>query len=330
MSRSPAFWVVTPSFAPAGGVIKIFDYVQHARALGWRVEVCAPVSLERSAPLLEVPGVRQLRSDPAVSWRQDIRPMPRPRDLVFFSWPTDHRSIEPHLPPGFALERVIHIVQGVRHANPAWLDGFGLRLLNRPMTRIVTSQPVLDAIAPYVNPRFATRLIELGHRIDYFARARGGPLPAQVSVGYTTWKSDLGDRVRARLDGDGQRWSFRAIRTPATWPQLRKLYHSCDAFLGTPGPEEGYYLPGLEAMAAGAVVVVPDVVGNRAYCRFGENCVQATYEDVDAYVGALRGLAAADAGQVEGMRAAAYAESRRHTLEVERAGFERLLNELKG
>jgi len=250
-------------------------------------------------------------------------------DLVFFSWPSHYTTLEPCLPPGFSRERVIHLVQNTRHANPAWIGGVGLRLLGRPMTRIVTSDAVGEMIAPYVNTRFATRVIELGHRTDYFGTQREGGLPPQVKVAYTTWKSDLGDRVRKRLQADGRRWSFRAVRGPATWSQLRQLYHWCDVFLATPGPQEGHYLPGLEAMAAGALVVIPDVEGNRAYCRFGENCVQATYEDPAAYVEALRGLAAADVERVEALRAAGYAEGGRHTLEGERAEFERLLAELR-
>lgn len=329
MTRLKTFWALTPTFNPVGGVIKIFDYLRHARALGWSVSICAPESISPHGPLLAVPGVRGLLDDPAVSLREGLRPAPRMDDLVFFSWPAHYVMLEPYLPRDFSRERVVHLVQNTRHANPDWIGGVGLRLLGRPMTRIVTSDAVGEMIAPYVNTRFATRVIELGHRTDYFARQRVGGLPRQVKVAYTTWKSDLGDRVRARLRPDGQRWSFRAIRGPATWSQLRRLYHWCDVFLGTPGPQEGHYLPGLEAMAAGALVVIPDVEGNRAYCRFGENCMQVTYEDVDAYVEALRGLAAAPVQRVEALRAAGYAEGGRHTLEAERAEFERLLGDLK-
>jgi glycosyltransferase involved in cell wall biosynthesis len=36
---------------------------------------------------------------------------------------------------------------------------------------------------------------------------------------------------------------------------------------------EGAYLPALESMALGSLVVCPDCVGNRSFCRDGETCL---------------------------------------------------------
>src|SRR5205823_13711109 len=45
-----------------------------------------------------------------------------------------------------------------------------------------------------------------------------------------------------------------------------------------PRPTEGFYLPALEAMACGAIVVCPDCVGNRDFCRDGANCFRPAYD----------------------------------------------------
>jgi glycosyltransferase involved in cell wall biosynthesis len=37
-----------------------------------------------------------------------------------------------------------------------------------------------------------------------------------------------------------------------------------------PDATEGFYLPALEAMAAGCAVICPDALGNRSFCRHGE------------------------------------------------------------
>jgi glycosyltransferase involved in cell wall biosynthesis len=44
-----------------------------------------------------------------------------------------------------------------------------------------------------------------------------------------------------------------------------------------PCETEGCYLPALEAMAMGALVVCPDCVGNRTFCRDGDNSFRPDY-----------------------------------------------------
>src|SRR5436305_12142926 len=175
--------------------------------------------------------------------------------------------------PDTPHERVIHIVQNTRHANPAFTGGYALRLLSRPMGRIMVAHEVMSACAPHLNPESATATIVEAHDWSFFYRHRGGGLPQPIRVGYTTWKSDLGMKVEqaAQERGLGDRFAFASIRGIASCPQVRALLHACDLFLCCPGPEEGFYLPGLEGLAAGTIVITPDVGGNRAYCRFGEN-----------------------------------------------------------
>src|SRR4029453_1863597 len=39
-----------------------------------------------------------------------------------------------------------------------------------------------------------------------------------------------------------------------------------------PNKEEGFYLPAMEAMVQGALVVCPDCIGNRDFCQDGRTC----------------------------------------------------------
>ena len=57
-----------------------------------------------------------------------------------------------------------------------------------------------------------------------------------------------------------------------------------------PNPKEGFYLPGVEAMAAGTLVVCPDCVGNRSYCMDGENCFRPAYDEEAIVAAAERAL----------------------------------------
>ena len=111
---------------------------------------------------------------------------------------------------------------------------------------------------------------------------------------------------------------------------MRKLYHWADVFLATPFAEEGFYMPGLEAMAAGAVVLTPDAGGNRAYCDFGRNCIPVELDDAGSYVSALKALRSESVGEVERLRREGYETVKRHTLENERERFGEFLDVLKG
>ena len=41
---------------------------------------------------------------------------------------------------------------------------------------------------------------------------------------------------------------------------------------------EGFYLPALEAMALGSLVICPDCIGNRSFCLPGRNCFRPNYD----------------------------------------------------
>jgi glycosyltransferase involved in cell wall biosynthesis len=146
-------------------------------------------------------------------------------------------------------------------------------------------------------------------------------------VAYTTWKSDLGDRVSAALAGD-DRFSFKAISGRSRWSDIRELYHASDVFLCCPSRQEGFYLPALEAMAASLIVLVPDVEGNMEFCRFEENCLEVQYEDVDSAVAALERVSAMPADELDALRFAGRATTERYQLDDERRRFAELLAEL--
>lgn len=316
---------VTPTYRPAGGVVKLFDYLVHALELGYETHVHAPPLPADDEALFSIPRFAGLRDDARVHFHRGLHVGVGPGDFVVFSWPPHYEQIARGLGRETPHERVIHLVQNTRHANPRFAEGYALRLLARPMARIMVAHEVMDAVRPHLNESSVSATIVEAHDWGFFHRIRTGGFPRRLSVGYTTWKSDVGVRVQRAV---GDRCAFRSIRRTASWDEVRELLHWCDVFLCCPGPEEGFYLPGLEALAAGALVVTPDVGGNRAYCRFGENCLQVGFEDVEQYVTALDELQTWDAGRVVQQRARGYATLDEHRLERERAAFAHFLIEL--
>lgn len=317
----------TPTFRPVGGVVKVFDYVNHARALGFEAVIACPEPYKEGLPLFGISRFSHLTPENGVRFTTLEKVSVGPRDLAFLSWPTHYGIVEPRLSRWTRHEQVVFIVQNVRWANPDWIGGYALRLLTRPMARIMTNDIVLEACQPYLNQTSTTEVIQLGNDSAFFAKERSGGFGAPLKVGYTTWKSGVGDEVAEMLEGDPG-FEFRAIRAPVGWDELRELYQWSDLFLATPLAEEGFYMPGLEAMAAGAVVISPDAGGNRAYCTFGENCIQVGLDDARGYVEAIKSLRSENIEEIERLRHNGYETVGRHTLEHERDKFSEFMERL--
>ena len=313
---------LTPTYRPAGGVVKVFDYLVHALELGYDAHVHCPLTLGDDEPLFSIPRFARLRDDERVRFHRGLKVGVGPDDWVMFSWPKHYEEIGLGLGPDTPHERVIQLVQNTRHANPAFADGYALRLLSRPMARIMVAHEVMDAVSPYLNQGSAATTIVEAHDWEFFHKVRCGGLPPRLSVGYTTWKTDFGLEVERAV---GEQCAFRSIRAVASWEEVRELLQWADLFMCCPGPEEGFYLPGLEALAAGAIVVTPDVGGNRAYARFGVNCVEVGFEDLDSYVQAVSELQRCGRDRIEGLRHNGYATLESHRLERERTEFGRFL-----
>lgn len=321
------FHVVFPLWGPVGGVIKILDYLHHTLESGFeRAIAWGPPPPGDDSAIRHHAAFRRVLDDSRVEFRLL-------RDLAFeksawilFSEPSQFPEIEAALPAGSDRRRVIHLVQNTRHSNPDWHLGYPYLLLHRPLTRVYVTDEVAQAVAPVANHRYPARTIIEGHNWEFFSapstRSRTGPL----RVGYTTWKSDIGDLVAAALEDD-ERFVFSAIRTPATWLEIRELYHHNDVFLCAPGPEEGFYLPGLEAMAANNVIVSPFIGGNKAYLEADVNCIRTEFEDVESNVAALVRLVG-DAGLCERLLVGGHRTTARHTLARECQEFGDFVREL--
>jgi glycosyltransferase involved in cell wall biosynthesis len=319
--------VLFPTYKPVGGVVKLFDYIGHARSIGYDVSVWCPEAADPALPIFQRSAFAGLLDDAGTRFHSQPRVRLSEADLQLVSLPVNFYVAYRRLDPWMSPERIIHIIQNVRHVNPAWHHGIGTRVLTWPAARISINSIVADAIHPWLDRRAFHRVINLGHDVDYFARARTGALSRPLRVAYTTWKSAVGELVEQSLAADRE-VEFRAIRDFATWDELRDLYHWADVFLATPHLEEGMYLPGLEAMAAGCLVVTPNAGGNMAYCRPDENCLLVGFEAVDQYVEAIRTIRAMSAADISRLRDGGYRITEDFSLARERAEFARYLTDL--
>lgn len=287
-----------PSDRPVGGIAKVLDYAVHAARHGVEVAFCTQVAElghEKSA-LFRKPYFETYGTAIGLGTAADLQP--RADDVVLFSLPSSHFTLGSlYAAAGQPPPTYIHLLQNVRVANTAFDGGYSYRLLPKPMHRICITQEVLDAAAPLVEGDAPLTLIPHGFDFDAFARTPGRLDP--VVLTYNTFKGRFAEQVLEAFGARDEIAEVLVSRPGISWPDLQANYHRATVFLATPLPEEGLYLPGLEAMAAGHAVITPDAVGNRFYCDFDDNCALVPFEDIEAYCARLDWL-------IENWRGAAF------------------------
>ena len=135
----------------------------------------------------------------------------------------------------------------------------------------------------------------------------------------------LGRRLAERLAAPCR--EIVLVRHYEARPALLAQMARARVTLFLPNQLEGFYIPALEGMALGTVVVCPDCVGNRAYCKDGVNCLMPEYDE-DAMVDATESALSMGPDAHAAMIAGGGATVRAHSLEQEREAFLRVLAEL--
>lgn len=286
----------------SGGHGKVRDYYDHTDAHPrWSAAVhLSPASVREHNPWFDRPA--RVESD----WRPDSASALLLGGMDWLAYPRDH----PSLP-------VINLVQGVRHADPGDVRH---AFLSRPAVRICVSAPVADAILGSGLVRGPVQVIEAGLSIPV---RDSGPLGRRGIVVDAVKQPRVGAALASRLSAAGHQVTLLEQRIART-VYLQLLAGSEIAVL-LPGPSEGFYLPGLEAMALGCPAVVPDGGGNRAYLEPGTNALVPPMDAI-ALAAAVEQLH--DVGLRARLVAAGRLTASRFTLDRERAAFHRVLDEL--
>ncbi len=59
---------LTPTWLPAGGVVKILDYVTHARSMGFAVDLHGPTPFSPDLPVFAIERFATLANDPGTAF----------------------------------------------------------------------------------------------------------------------------------------------------------------------------------------------------------------------------------------------------------------------
>jgi hypothetical protein len=230
------------------------------------------------------------------------------------------------VPPALARDHarpVINLIQHTRHADP---NDELFRFLDNRAIRICVSNEVAEAIKSTGNVNGPVFVIPNGIAQEDIP-SRTSHEQHGIDVLICGLKApDLARQIEKRLRSDEN----IAVASLLEWiPRSEYLQHLSRAKIAVtlPHPSEGFYLPALEAMAGGALVVCPDCIGNRDFCRDRVNCFRPQY-DRDEIVGAIYRALSLSPEHVSDMRKTAMATVREHSLENERDSFLQILKRL--
>ena len=135
----------------------------------------------------------------------------------------------------------------------------------------------------------------------------------------------LGAAVAERLRGRGHTVVLVDQLVPRE--QLIEWLAGARVSVHVPALIEGAYLPALESMALDTLVVCPDCLGNRSFCRDGETCLVPDRTET-ALAQAACELLAAGPGEPRVLLEGGRAEVARHALGEERRAFLATLDRL--
>ncbi len=241
-------------------------------------------------------------------------------DVVFVSGTDWRRLIPEEQRPQYA-KPVINLVQHVKHACEN--DTLGRHMLLRHKAiRICVSAEVERAILATGRVRGPVFTIPDAidvAEVEHLAAAASRDIDVLVAA---SKQPELGAAIAAALRDSGHTVHLSDTRVPRA--QLIALMGRARAAVLLPNPKEGFYLPAVEAMAAGTLVVCPDCIGNRSYCIDGENCFRPAFDRSAIVAAAERALR--DEGGRAAMIAAATATARAHDLALERRAFLEVLD----
>jgi hypothetical protein len=285
----------------SGGHMKVFDYFRHTQAAEGYV-----------AEIYVTPGSR-----PDHLWRGEATLLgeyrPEEADALFIAgmdWEAldSHPGIEDRIP-------VINLIQGMRHLAP---EEPLFRFLNRRATRICVSAQIAAALNATGACNGPVHAIPNG--IDHTLLPPRDPEPS-CDVFIADKRRELGMEVAAHLVKRG--FSVDCLTAPIPRREFLARMSRARLVVLLPLAEEGFYLPALEAMAMGCVVICPDCVGNRAFCV---DEVTALVPDHDvAAIGAAVERIERTPGLAAALRERALSASKAFDIAAERAAYHQLL-----
>ncbi|MDP9365636.1 MAG: glycosyltransferase [Chloroflexota bacterium] len=293
-----------------GGQLKVWDYFNHvlaSPAFTPRIGFSPRSNWDHTNPWLNA------RDYVVDSWRS-VRPD------VFFVAGRDWRMLDEH-PAAAADIPVVNLVQHVRHANE---ESTRFEFLQRKAIRVCVSEEVATALRETRLARGPLIVIPNGLDLDDLP-GHDERAPGVDALVVALKQPELGEELGRRLRRPGRSVDVLATRLPR--PNFLARLRGARTTVFLPNRTEGFYLPALEGMALGTIVVCPDCVGNRSFCLPGHNAFRPDYA-LEEVVGAAESALTLPTERAEELRANARQTAEAHSLHRERKAFLDVLDDV--
>jgi glycosyltransferase involved in cell wall biosynthesis len=292
-----------------GGDLKVWDYFNHvlsSPSFSPRVSFTEESDWSEANPWSRA---REYLVPPGEAFEPDV---------LFLSG-VDWRRLDPATRPESEVP-IINLVQHVKHAceNDSLLRH---RFLPHKAIRICVAPEVTRALER--TGRVRGPLFTIPDAIDFESvAAHAAPAERELDLLIVANKQpQRGEALHRRLAGPGV--ASHLVDTRISRDELLGLMGRSGVAVFVPNPKEGFYLPALEAMALGTLVVCPDCIGNRSFCIDGSNCFRPPYEQ--EAIAAAAELALARRRDLDAMLETALQTAQDHDLALERKAFLEIL-----
>jgi hypothetical protein len=293
-----------------GGHLKIWDYFNHVASFSGydaRIAFSAESKWDTTNPWFA-------SRDFVVPWA------PLDSDILFLAG-TDWRAVPAEERP-HRYGPVLNLIQHPRHADAGTeLRGY---LKNRAI-RVCVSNEVADAIKATGEVNGPVFVIPNGVDLPSPTLTKQPADRATDLLICGLKEPELARHAYTHFAGTN-----RVVRWLIEWlPRKDYLERLRDAriTLFLPRSSEGFYLPALEGMGCGTIVVCPDCIGNRSFCDDGRNCFRPLYDTNEILAATDKALKQGEKERAE-MLNEAMITVRQHSLDRERASFREILERL--
>lgn len=215
---------------------------------------------------------------------------------------------------------VLNLIQHVRHAEDWSIQS---DYLDRKAIRLCVSPEVAAAVEE-VGSRGPTVVIPNGMDVPLIDAAVRHERPLDLLIAGLK-QPVLAARAARHLAASGR--SIEVLTEQVPREQFLESMRRARVTLFLPNKNEGFYLPALEAMALGAIVVCPDCVGNRSFCLPGINAFRPAFQFDDIVRDVEQALTLPEPAATALLNNAGDT-ARQHSLEAERARFGQVLANL--
>lgn len=286
---------------PWSVIARLIAYGVHARELGIDVTVktLTPRGVDR---VVDLAAFTPTLDAPTMDLSELV---PGRDDVVMFSAPKVHHTVSAQY--GRRRPRFVHILQSGLAASVVDDVGYGYRLFQKPMTRVVVAREIRDTIVRLVGETSDMLLIEANVETAPFARR---PMAADpFTVVLNAFDGTFCGRV---IDLARQRGFSEPVRVVSGAMSVREraaAYRASTVLLAAPTFGEGLSQPIHEAVAAGCALIMTHCEALATLPPGVEPFAVVRQGDIEGMARALAQLDELPAARLTGLRRASQAHA---------------------